>query len=231
MAAEFLAWVFAGCVTVAHYAGSRVESDPRQHVLTSVAIGATVAYVFLDLLPRHAAGIGHFGDAGFLSILAGFAGLHTVEKYILQHEKDPGEIRRDFKELHTMFLLGYYLVIGVVIHYFFQRSIVEGVLLSVPVVLHTGISSLSLTRIHEDILENRAIKTVLTLAAPIGVGIATVVPVTPAAAHLAIGGLAGLFLYIMVSDSIAQQEAGNVAGFLVGVAGYSLVIAASWVVV
>ncbi|MDY6766518.1 MAG: hypothetical protein SVW77_04065, partial [Candidatus Nanohaloarchaea archaeon] len=209
MAAGILPWVFAGCVTVAHYAGSQVENDPRQHLLTSVAVGATVAYVFLDLLPRHAAGLGHFGDAGFLSMLAGFAGVHAVEKYILQHEKDPAEIRRDFKELHTVFLLSYYLVIGVVMHYFFQRGVVEGVLLSVPVILHTGISSLSLTRIHEDVLQNRAVKTVLTLATPIGVGLATLLPVTPPAAHLAIGGLAGLFLYIMVSDSIAQQEAGR----------------------
>lgn len=225
-----LPWLFAALLVIVHFFGEQIARHERHAELTSFATGVTVTYIFLQLLPEHHKGIEHLGEFGWFSALIGFSLLHAIEKYIYGHEKSVEQIRHDFKELHSSFLFAYYTMIGVILTYLVQRDVVHGTLFFIPVFLHTTISSLSLTELHDDIVNNRFVHMAIINAVVLGVLAATLVPIGPAMFHILLGVLTGMFLYIIIHDSMAQKTEGYVFSFLLGTVLYSGVIVYLWII-
>lgn len=223
-----LPWIYGILLVVVHYWGEEIAGHPFRQRLTGLSAGVTVSYVFLELLPRFHGGMEHFGSWGFFSLLAGFSLPHLAESFIVQHRKSVDEVRKEFQEIHTFFVFTYYALIGVLIHFLLQQSVVAGTLLFIPVLLHTAISSLSLAELHSDVMENRVVKAAIMLSVLLGIGTASVIPLREAAAHLLLGLVTGMFLYVVISDSISQKNTGDVRVLAAGLLIYSGVIVYLW---
>lgn len=232
-AAELVALAFGALLAVTHYAGERMDSGEWEHEarLTSFAAGATGAYAFLQLLPEHFRGVEVLGETGFFFSLSGFLLIHVAELFIQRYEREPAEVAHDFKELHTAFLFLYYLAIGIVIADLTLASPLEGLLFFVPVSLHTAISSMALTELHEDVLDLAWVKAAVSGATLVGAAIAVTVAVPPTVFHALLGLITGMFLYVVIHDSLPAPGESAPYAFLAGTGFYSLVIVATWVLV
>ncbi|MDY6771049.1 MAG: hypothetical protein SV186_03775 [Candidatus Nanohaloarchaea archaeon] len=188
----------------------------------------TVTYIFLQLLPELYRGVTYFGHHAFLLPLAGFTGMHLVEKYIYSHGKDPDELRNDFKELHSIFLFIYHFSLGIIAVFLLRISLIEGVLFFLPVLFHTAASSLSLKELHEDILENTVVRFLVAFSVVLGVGAAVLLDVTLSHYHSLIGVVTGLFMYVVIRDSLSAQGDSRPWGFLAGTLCYTGIILAAW---
>lgn len=228
VSAQLLAWVYGGLLVIVHYWGEELTAHPYASIMTPFSAGVTVSYAFLELLPMFHEAIPDLGRGAFFALLVGFSFPHVVEASIMQHRKSVEEIRHEFKEVHTVFMFAYYTIIGALIYVLLQRSIVGGTLLFIPVLLHTMISSVSLTELHDDIMDNPFIQAVVLVSVLIGIGIAALLPLTSTAIHLLLGLITGLFLYIVISDAISQKAEGDVRAFIAGLTFYSGVIVALW---
>ncbi len=227
-----MAVVFGVVLAATHYIGEHLDSRDwtDRAALASFAAGVTGAYAFIQLLPEHARSLQHLGEFGFFFSLFGFLLVHVTEQFIYRYEREPEDIKMDFKELHSMFLFSYYLAIGIVITDLTRASVLQGALFFLPVALHTAISSMALTELHEEVLDVTWIKLLVSGAVLIGVGIALAVSIPPMVFHAVLGLVTGMFLYVVIHDSLPTPEESAPFSFLAGIAFYSLVIVATLLV-
>lgn len=227
-----LPWLFAGILILVHYFGDRLDSTAFAHreKVTSFSAGVTVSYVFLQLLPEHHSGAVYLGDFGPISVLIGFSAVHVTEKWVYHHEKTAAQIREDFRELHSIFLFLYYFVIGLLLYELVQSSITEGMLFFIPVLFHTAVSSFSLLELDEELLSNRFIHGAITVSAVIGTATGYVFHVTPPVFYALLGVVTGMFLYLVIHDSLPDDDAGRPEYFVVGLLCYTAVLIATWLV-
>lgn len=212
---------------ISHFAGEEINELLETNIwLASASAGITVSYVFLQLLPEFQQGVPVLGVDIFVFGMLGFSAMHLTEVSIYHHEKDVEEVRKDFREVHTASLFLYYLALGIIIHTLASRSLVEGVLFFVPVMLHTVFSSLSLKELHEDVLDVGWTKLLIGSASVLGVLFASAVNISPTHFHVILGLIVGMFLYVSISDSISLREEGHPSAFILGLVLYSTVIIA-----
>lgn len=225
-----LPWVFAGLLAFIHHFGEHLSdtSFAHQDKIASFSAGVTITYVFLQLLPEFHKGIEHIGSMGAFSLLIGFSAIHLTEKWVYQHEKTSAEIRHDFKEIHSVFLFVYYAAIGFLLHELIAVSVVNGTLFFIPILFHTTISSFSLIELDDEILNNSIVRGLITLAVFLGTGTAALLPTAPSLFYLVLGGVTGMFLYVVIHDSMPTEDSGKPSYFLLGLAFYSAVMAYIW---
>ncbi|MCJ7429349.1 MAG: hypothetical protein MUP66_03060 [Candidatus Nanohaloarchaeota archaeon QJJ-5] len=225
-----MAWLLAGLITLLHYFGERIDESTAsyQASITSFASGLTIAYIFLQLFPELTMAMDLLGDMVFLPVLCGVAVIHLAEKGIYKHEKSADAIRHDFKELHSIILLVYHLVIGVLLYQLLLGDIVRGTLFILPVLFHTAVSSLSLKELHEDILHTPTVHGAVSLAPLFGVAIASYTSIPTALFYTLLGVVTGVLLYITLRDSLPHVDKGAVMAFIVGTVSYSLLIIGIW---
>lgn len=227
---SFLPWLFAGILVFIHYFGDRLNDTAfaHQEKITSLSAGVTITYVFLQLLPEHHKGLEFLGEFGSLTVLAGFTAIHLTEKWVYQHEKTTEEIRNDFRELHSVFLFLYYFALGLLIHELVQASVLEGTLFFIPVMFHTAISSFSLIELDEELLNSGLVKELITIAALLGVGAASFLNIGPNTFHIILGSVTGMFLYVVVHDSMPENDDGKPIYFITGMLLYTAIVAYVW---
>lgn len=226
----YMAWLLAGIITLVHYFGERIDEETAsyQAPITSFASGLTLAYIFLQLFPELTTAVSLQDNMVFMPVLAGVAAIHLIEKHIYRRERDPNAIRKDFKEMHTGILLLYHLVIGILLFQLLQTSTVRGTLFFLPILLHTTVSSLSLSEIHEDILHTPVVITSVSLAPLIGVAIASIYPIPSALFYTLLGLVTGILLYTTMRDSLPHVDSGAIPAFVLGTLGYGALIVAIW---
>ncbi|MBI4021097.1 MAG: hypothetical protein HY369_02550, partial [Candidatus Aenigmarchaeota archaeon] len=138
-----LALVFGLVMSVAHYFSESFSSRvgkfrPR---LISLSAGVAVAYLFLDLLPAFTFQAVSLNRLLFFSVLVGFAGLHLVERYIYTFIPRT-RLRQDLALEDSTVSFVYHFILGIVISQFAAQSVVQGLLLVIPVLLYTMLSTL-----------------------------------------------------------------------------------------
>ncbi len=227
-----LAWVYGAAIAIVHFIGEELDDVPLMHrpQVAPFATGVTVAYVFLALLPEHHGGVAHLGEFGYLFGLAGFSGIHLTKKHFQRSDRHYDELLHDYKEMHSVFLFLYYTAIGILLHTLVARSTVAGTLLFVPVLLHTAISSLSLTELHEDVLDVLWVKAAISLAVLGGVAIGALDLLSMKAFHAVLGLVTGMFLYVVIHDAMPRGRDTAPMSYLAGTVLYAAVIAATWLV-
>ena len=215
---------------IVHFFGEQINEKliAPASIITSFSAGISVSYVFLMLLPELHKGFGQFGDYTFLFAMVGFAGVHMIEKAIYRHEKTLEDIKRDFKELHSVFLFIYHLGMGTVLFYILRTSPLEGTLFFIPLLLHTAISSLSLKELNEDVLDITSVKILISVSGVAGVLIASFTGVSFGQFHVILGIITGMFLHVVISDSMEAEAKGETWSFLLGIILYSLLIISLW---
>lgn len=227
---ELFPWIFAVTIAVIHLFGDRLsdDMDGKHEAITSFAVGVTITYVFLQLLPEHHRGITHLGEAGSLTVLVGFSLIYLAEKYAYQHEKTAEALRRDFKDIHATFLFLYYFAIGTLLTYLAHQDLVHATLFFIPISFHTAISSLSLIELHEEHLNNVWVRIAITVAALLGTAFATFVTLNATAFHIVLGVVTGMFLYVAIRDAMPSRDYGRPALYILGTVFYTLVMLYVW---
>lgn len=227
---EFLIPLFlATVVGLIHLGGERVHRhiQERKHFWTSLSAGVTVTYIFLVLLPEVYQGTEFLGNYEFLMVLTGFSTVYLFKELVYRETDDWKKLRKDLREFHTVFLSVYYFCIGVLFHTLGTSSMMDVYLLFVPVVLHTGFSSLALKKLHEDVLNMFSIKVAVSFSAVAGVLTAAYLPVSETVLYSVLGLISGMFFYIVMHDSL-KPERDSPEGYLTGLAIYSVVIIVIW---
>lgn len=226
---ELVPWLLGLVLAIVHYFGEELDDriTDRQHHIASFSAGMTVTYIFLVLFPEINRGTHYFGDFAFIFALTGFTLIQLVEKWIASHEHDVEQLRRDYKEVHSVFLFIYYFAIGMVFHYLTAISVVEGVLFFIPVLLHTAVSSISLQELHEDILDSRLVSLGVSMAVLLGVGSSYLFNPGPEEFHVLLGLVTGTFLYLVIHDGLSDQNSAPVS-YTSGIIAYTLLIVLTW---
>lgn len=227
-----MAFAFAALLAIVHFFGEEIDEKayPHRPFIASFATGITVAYIFLQLLPELHRGVDYFGHHAFLFGLAGFSVMHVVEKYIYHHEKDADSLKKEFKELHSAFLFIYHFALGIIIEFLLGNRFIDGVLFFAPVLFHTAISSLSIRELDEDILESLPIRIGVSLSVPLGVIISSFLHIGLFHFHSIIGIVTGMFMYVVLRDTLKPARKGEPWSFLAGVLLYSVIIMLTWAI-
>lgn len=195
----------------------------------SFIAGASVAYVFLYLLPDLYKGVAHINQWIFIFILLGFSLVHLLEKYSYQHIKGE-ELLFRFKEIHFFIFFLYYFVIGIILVSFLELSVIKGLLLFVPILFYAAVSRVSFAEVHIHIREQKLFRILLALAALFGVLSASMILESTFLYHILLAFIVGAFFYIVIMDFIPREAKGRPEYFLLGVSLYTLLITLTWII-
>ena len=206
--------VFLGTI---HFMGEsiKIPTGTRHSQLISFSAGISIGYLFLDLFPRTYDAAEHLKESVFLFLLLGFTVVHLAEKYFYQHAKTQ-PIQTKLKSIHTITFFAYYFLIGCVFLDLVTREILEGLLFAIPVILHSSLIGASLSEIHGQFAPSIPEKLSLSLATPLGVVFALVLPLTPIFHNVVISGISGIMLYVFVREFLPEKENGQPLFFIFG---------------
>ncbi len=223
--AFLLALVMAGV----HFLAEELEESISgyQEQLVSFATGVSITYIFVQLVPEfHRIALESSGLI-FLSPLLGFSSIHLVEKYIAKNGRSRAEISREYGEVHSVFLFLYHGAIGFLIASLLAESVISGLLFFVPVMLHIGVSSFSLSELHEDVAQRLSVKLVVSITPVLGVLVYSAGMVSSSLFHPVFGLVIGMFMYVVIRDSIPRDDNGQPVEYVLGVLIYLAVILAA----
>jgi hypothetical protein len=209
-----------------HFLGEELEkyfSSYRQEIL-SFSTGASITYIFVQLLPEFHNIALESTELIFIFPLIGFSGIHLTEKYIAKSSLSPDKMKKDYAELHAGFLVFYHAAIGYLVASLIVESTVSGILFFLPILLHTAVSSLSTTELHEDFARKQTVKTVLVMAPLFGVLAHLSGIISEHLFNPIFGTAIGMFFYVVIRDSIPEGKKGRPLEYLIGSATYLTVI-------
>lgn len=195
----------------------------------SFVAGASVAYIFLYLLPDLYKGVTHINQWIFVFILFGFSLVHILEKYFYQHTEGEERLFR-FKEIHFFIFFWYYFIVGVVLTEFLKINLWKGLLLFVPILFYAAVSRVSFTEVHVHIREQKFFRILLTLATLLGVLSASVILERAFLYYILLAFIIGDFFYIVIMDFIPREARGRPEYFLIGVSIYTLLTIFTWII-
>jgi zinc transporter ZupT len=128
----------------------------------------------------------------------------------------------ELKEIHSVSFFIYYLLVGIVRKDKLQLSILEGSLFMIPIALHAGLSTASLSRIHGEIRESILFKIALSFSALLGIALAILIHIPKFLHNILVSFIAGAILYIIVKEFLPEKKNGQPLFFIMGVALFFL---------
>jgi len=227
-----LPWVLALVLALVHYFGESINDRiaDTKHRIGSFSAGVTVTYIFLVLFPEMTNGTHYYGDFAFIFALIGFTAIRMTENWVVTHERDIEEIRKDYREIHSVFLFSYNFAIGMVFHYLTAVNVLEGMLFFVPVLLHTAVSSISLKELDEEILDIPVVEFGVSSAFLFGVSVSYLFTPTPDVFHVLLSLVTGTFLYLVIHDGLTAENSAPIS-YSAGIVLYTLFIVLTWMLV
>ncbi|MDP7180567.1 MAG: hypothetical protein QF824_04830 [Candidatus Woesearchaeota archaeon] len=228
-----LSLILAAAIGLGHYLSEKfcIACTKYKGEVISFTAGVSITYIFLQLLPELYFGVSELDRSLFVFVLIGFSLFHLIEKYIYQNEPRK-KISDDLIRIHSIGLTIYYLVLGIVLVKFINKSTTDGILFFAPVFLHTIVASLSTHGIHGVYGHHHKSEKwstfIQSIAALVGVIIALTVTVTEKVSFALTGLVAGLLLYIVIRDLLPKGKKGAPLFFLLGAVIYSAIIIALW---
>ena len=200
-----------------HYLGDKVQirKGTNQYRIISFAAGLSIGYLFIELLPMTYEAAHQLKDYVFVFLLLGFTAVHLAEKYFYQHHADE-RLRSRLSYVHFSTFFFYYFLVGCIVADLVHSSISSGILFVLPVALHAGLSSASLSDIHGHFKGSTAAKVLLAMAAPAGVLLVIFVGFPQSVHNVAVSGVSGILLYIYVKEFLPEKEMGQPLFFLLG---------------
>ena len=216
------------------------KTDEAKTKTMSFVAGASVAYVFLYLLPDLYRGVIHINPVRngisngvnqwiFIFILLGFSLVHLLEKYFYQHAAGQKLFLR-FKEIHFFVFFLYYFIIGIILVGLLEIDIIKSLLIFVPILVYTAVSRISFEEVHIRIREQKLLRILLALATFLGVLSASAILEQPFLYHVLLAFIIGTFFYVVIMDFIPKEAKGKPEYFLLGVCLYTLLIVLTWII-
>jgi len=185
--------------------------------LVSFSAGLFITFIFLDLLPEFLNGLQFAGENIFLALLLGFVVFHMGEKYIYQHITNKRELLKDLTAIHALGFFFDHFTVGVALFLVFSVPIPTfGLLLFIPLLLHTVSSSLSLSHLDEVYRRKSVFGFLLPLSPVIGVLAAWLLNPTTALYYILFSIVVGALLYVVIRDMIPSGKKGDLPAFIIG---------------
>jgi len=210
---------FAAVLSLVHYYSERYTGRiERYHSeLISFSAGLFITYIFLYLLPELMEGGKYMGNNIFFLILLGFIVYHLSQKFLYQHVKNKKELLRDLSSLHIAGFFIDHFVVGIILFLAIStEDVLVGMLVFVPLLLHTFSSSISLDHIDEHVSFNRPIGSLLAVSPILGVIFAKVLIVNLEIFYSLFALATGALLYVVIKDAIPEDKSGKPEYFALG---------------
>jgi zinc transporter ZupT len=193
----------------------RIERFHTQ--LISFSAGLFITLIFLDLLPEFFKGITHAGEDVFFAMLLGFILFHLGEKYVYQHITNKRELLSDLKAIHALGFFVDHFTVGVVLYLALSvPDYLLGLVIFVPLLLHTVSSSLSLCHIDEVYSRKSPLGLLLPLSPVFGVAFAFLLSPTKGLYYLLFSFVIGSLFYVVIRDMLPSGKKGNLPAFVLG---------------
>ncbi|MDP3991284.1 MAG: hypothetical protein Q8P63_03260 [Candidatus Nealsonbacteria bacterium] len=228
MTIAILLSLFLGAV---HFWNEKIffKQEATKAKTMSFVAGASVAYVFLYLLPDLYKGVAHINQWIFIFILLGFSLVHILEKYLYQHAGGEERSLR-LKEAHFLIFFLYYFIIGIIMVDFLKINLWTGLLFFLPIVFYAAVSRVSLEKVHIRIREQRFFRILLASAVLLGALSSSAVLEQIFLYHILLAFVIGAFFYIVIMDFIPREAKGRPSYFILGAGLYTILIALTWIV-
>ncbi|MBT4351525.1 hypothetical protein HOD20_03280 [archaeon] len=188
----------------------------------SFSSGLSVSYLLIVLLPGIYISANEFSKLLFLPILFGFGVFHIVEKYISQHFTG-GKARKEHNIFHSVVSFTNFFIVGYLLVRASERSMVEGVLLFIPVTFHIVIDSLP-----KQISKNKFKRALSTSSAFMGAIAAFYINVGDIGNIILFSIVGGSLLYIVIRESIPEHGKGKPMYFTMGLLLFTLLVLMLW---
>lgn len=200
------------------YAGGHKEK------IISLASGVSVAYIFAQLLPEYQRIASETSELLFVAPLLGFSSIHVSEKIIAKKGLSQKKLKQDYSDIHSAFLLFYHGAIGFLMASLISSNTSSGILFFIPILLHSAVSSFSFSELHEDISQRLGVKLTVSLAPIFGVIMHSTGFLTELVFNPVFGVVTGMFIYVVIRDSIPSGKEGRPLEYVLGGLIYLLVI-------
>ena len=216
--ANVLALCLGFLLGIIHFYSEKLKppDGANRYRVISFAAGISIAYLFLSLLPHTYDAARHLKNFIFIFLLLGFVLFHVAEKFIYKHA-DKKKLAKELKEVHSISFFFYHFLIGIVLYDMVRAHIFEGLLFSVPIALHSALSTASLSQIHGDIRESFGTKILLSSSTILGVIFALFVSIPEFLDNIFVSMIAGILLYIIVKEFLPEKEKGQPMFFFFGI--------------
>jgi len=224
-----IALILAAVIGIVHFLGEEVEgliSGYREEVV-SFSSGASITYIFVQLMPEFHRIAAEASELIFIFPLLGFSSIHLVEKYVAKSDIQGEKMRRDYAEIHSVFILLYSGALGYLIASLIAENAVSGLLFFLPIIMHVAVSSFSVTELHEKFARKTSVKYAVSLAPILGVLTHRTGLLARGQFNPIFGTVIGMFFYIVIRDSIPEGEKGRPLEYLLGSVTYLAVILAA----
>lgn len=224
----FLALVFAFAMAAIHFLAEELEElmSTHQERLISFTSGVSITYIFVQLLPEFQKIASETSDIIFIAPLLGFSSIHLAEKYVAKKEYSKELLVRRYGEIHSVFLFFYHGLIGFLVASLLGESTASGTLFFIPIMLHIGVSSFSLSELHEDIARDLKVKLAISGAPILGVLTHNFGIISEGFFQPLFGLVLGMFTYVVIRDGIPQGDGGKPVEYVLGLIIYLLIILA-----
>ncbi|MBT5739625.1 hypothetical protein HOI26_00865 [Candidatus Woesearchaeota archaeon] len=225
MEIEVLAVFFAVVAGVTYYFSNKLNIKKKSygHKMFSFSAGISITYVLLDLFPTFTEVAAGISKLLFLSIPIGFIIHHLIEKEIYLHNKKNELVKVLTLEENT-FSFVYHILLGIVLVAFLRESLFQGILLFIPIILFTFVSTLP-TKRHQKFSKAVFLASSTLFGTIIGI-FWKHIPIVVEATF--IGLVTGVLLFTVVRHHIPFGRKGKVSYFTLGFLIYAAIIVASW---
>jgi len=120
----------------------------------------------------------------------------------------------------------YHGAIGYLIASLLAENTISGLLFFIPVVLHVAVSSFSMTELHESFFQKNTVKFAISIAPVLrllhNIGTISIQQFNPV-----FGTVVGMFFYVVIRDSMPDEDRGKPIEYILGILTYMAVILAA----
>ncbi|MCR4368983.1 MAG: hypothetical protein NUV67_03695 [archaeon] len=217
----WLELLLASVMSILHFYSESVSAKVERfhNELVSFSAGLFITQIFFYLMPEFFKGTEILGDNVFLLLLFGFVSFHLAEKYVYQHVKNKNKLLKDLGEIHAAgFFIDHFVVGMALVFAFSTTNVIFGLLIFIPLLLHTLSSSIAMTHIDEHFDQSKIVNSLLSIAPLLGVIFAGLLNPDRLFYHVVFSFVIGALLYVVIRDMLPQKEEGNSRYFLYGFA-------------
>lgn len=221
--------MLAFLIAIVHFLSEELEEYISVHrdPIVSFSSGVSMTYIFVQLLPEFNQIAMKSSELIFIFPLLGFSSIHLLEKYVAKAGFSEKEMRKDYGEIHSAFLFFYHGAIGYLIASLLVENTISGLLFFVPVILHVAVSSFSMTELHESFFQKKIVKIGISIAPIIGVLLHNTGNISNQYFNPVFGTVIGMFFYVVIRDSMPDEDRGQPTEYILGVLAYLAIILAS----
>ena len=221
-----LAYVFGIILALTHFFSNRIEQafENKKMDFISFSAGISTAYLFLILLPDLYLGYQQLNSMIFFILLSGFTIFHLTEKWVYQNNSTWGNLKHKLKEVHGITWFAYHVLLGILLAELAEVNLINGMLLFVPVLFHTAISTFSLEQLHDQLKYALPARALLSISTLIGITIAAHLSIPHIVTIILYALVGGAMFFIIIREYIPPERQGNPKLYFIATMGFALLV-------